>query len=269
MKNIVIYSDLDGTLIDFEDYSFNLTAPLVRKLEAMGIPVVFCSSKTREEQAYYRKEIGVNAPFITENGSAIFIPKNYFPFTFSYQTEIDNFYVIELGVNRAEILTKITKAREISGAKVYGYSDLPLAEVAQILKLNEIESQRAVSRDYSETLIKGDKDSVHFKKMVALLEQEGLACTAGGKFHTVISNKSDKGKAVKLLHTFFQKMHLETMSVGLGDSANDLPLLNAVDKPFLVQKPGKWWDDLSATNLVKIDGVGPNGWIKAVNNLIE
>ncbi|UZR94808.1 mannosyl-3-phosphoglycerate phosphatase [Chondrinema litorale] len=269
MEKMVIYTDLDGTLIDFENYSYEITAPLVRKLESNGIPVVFCSSKTRVEQAYYREQIGVKSPFITENGSAVFIPKDYFPFEFVYQSVIDNYYVIELGVPRAQILSTIADARTKSEAEVFGYNDLELDEIAQILKLPEEASKRASTRDYSETLIKGDKTSESFKAMTELLEQEGLACTAGGKFHTVISNKSDKGKAVKVLHALFSKMNAGAVSVGLGDSANDKPLLAAVEKPFLVQKPGNWWDDIEAPNLVKVEGIGPEGWVKAISELTD
>lgn len=267
MEKMVIYTDLDGTLIDFENYSYEITAPLVRKLESNGIPVVFCSSKTRVEQAYYREQIGVKSPFITENGSAVFIPKGYFPFEFAYQSIIEDYYVIELGIPRAQILSKIADARTKSGAEVYGYHDLELDEIAQILKLPEEASKRASTRDYSETLIKGDKNADSFKKMTVLLEQDGLACTAGGKFHTVISNKSDKGNAVKVLHALFEKLYEGAVSVGLGDSANDKPLLAAVDKPFLVQKPGNWWDDIEVPNLVKVEGIGPEGWVKAVSDL--
>lgn len=267
MDKMVIYTDLDGTLIDFENYSYEITAPLVRKLESNGIPVVFCSSKTRVEQAFYRQEIKVQSPFITENGSAVFIPKDFFSFEFSYQRIIEGYYVIELGVAREEILAKIDAARTESGAEIYGYNDLELEEIAQILKLPEEASQRASSRDYSETLIKGDKTADNFKKMKEILKKDGLACTAGGKFHTVISNKSDKGNAVRVLHALFEKHYGSAISIGLGDSANDKPLLAAVDKPFLVQKPGNWWDEIEVPNLVKVDGIGPEGWVKAVSEL--
>ena len=269
MENIVIYTDLDGTLIDFEDYSFEVTAPLVRKLEQQGVPVVFCSSKTRVEQAFYREKIGVKAPFITENGSAIFIPKDYFSFKFEFDAQIEHYQVIELGTNRENILKEIKNARLNSGAEVFGYADLEIDEISQILKLDTAASQRAATRDYSETLIKGDKSSKAFKEMVTLLEQAGLQCNAGGKFHTVISKKSDKGKAVQKLHQLFKKQYADAVSVGLGDSANDLPLLQSVDKPFLVQKPGNWWDDINVPNLVKVPAIGPKGWLEAVSGLLN
>jgi mannosyl-3-phosphoglycerate phosphatase len=269
MQDLVIYSDLDGTLIDFEDYSFEVTAPLVRTLESKGVPVVFCSSKTRLEQAFYRKAIGVKAPFITENGSAVFIPKNYFSFEFTYDTTIGDYLVIELGTDRKTILAEIADARSKSGAEIYGYADLDINEISAILKLDLDASQRAATRDYSETLIKGDKKSPTFKQMISLLEQKGLQCNAGGKFHTVISQKSDKGKAVQTLHALFKQQNPQAISVGLGDSANDLPMLQAVNKPFLVQKPGNWWDNLSAPNLTKVPAVGPKGWVKAVEGLFS
>jgi HAD superfamily hydrolase (TIGR01484 family) len=95
-KNVV-FADLDGTFLD-EAYGCKDTKPLVKRLSALGSAVVFCSSKTRSEIEYYRKTLRLNEPFISENGSAIFIPKNYF--NQSYRcTRSSGYNVITLGAS--------------------------------------------------------------------------------------------------------------------------------------------------------------------------
>jgi len=63
----------------------------------------------------------------------------------------------------------------------------------------------------------------------------------------------------------------EFTTIGIGDSLNDLPMLQAVDTAILVQKPTGEYDK---TVLAKIEptlakGIGPIGWNDAVLKLLE
>jgi mannosyl-3-phosphoglycerate phosphatase len=59
-------------------------------------------------------------------------------------------------------------------------------------------------------------------------------------------------------------------TIGLGDSLNDLPLLESVDVPVLVQKPDGAYDpDITLPGLVRAPGAGPAGWNAAVRELIR
>jgi hypothetical protein len=45
-------------------------------------------------------------------------------------------------------------------------------------------------------------------------------------------------------------------------------MLAEVDVPVLVQKPGGCWEDINLPNLYKVKGIGPEGWVSAISNLI-
>ena len=77
---IIVFTDLDGTMIDRDTYSFEIALPLLKELKKSKIPVIFCTAKTKKENEYYQKKLKVECPFIVENGGAIFIPKNYFSY---------------------------------------------------------------------------------------------------------------------------------------------------------------------------------------------
>ena len=94
----VIFTDLDGTLLDPYTYSCTEVMPLVTRLRDKGIPLIFCSSKTRAEQEVYQKELGIAEPFIVEDGGAIFVNQGYFPFPYGHHRPIRHYYVIELGI---------------------------------------------------------------------------------------------------------------------------------------------------------------------------
>lgn len=94
---LIVFTDLDGTLLDRETYSFEQALPALEVIQQKGIPLILSSSKTRAEIEIYRRELGYDHPFISENGGAIFIPKNYFSFQFPYDRELDGYDVLELG----------------------------------------------------------------------------------------------------------------------------------------------------------------------------
>jgi len=71
----IIFSDLDGTLLNQDTYSFNEGQKALKLLKKYNIPLIFATSKTRAEIEFWRKKIGNNDPFISENGGGIFIPK--------------------------------------------------------------------------------------------------------------------------------------------------------------------------------------------------
>ena len=57
MPKVVIYSDLDGTLLDYDSYSFKASAEALDLIRSKNIPLILCTSKTRKEIELYRKQI--------------------------------------------------------------------------------------------------------------------------------------------------------------------------------------------------------------------
>lgn len=257
----LLFTDLDGTLIDFVDYSFKQSQDAIELVKLTGIPIIFCSSKTRVEQKFYLDSLRIKDPFIVENGSAIFVPNGYFNFEFDCTQSIDGFQMIKLGKPRSFILDVIKKLRQELEFEVYGYADLKIEEIMQLTKLTKDFAKRASQRDFSETLLRIEDDPVKFEHFKEALKGYELECVSGGKFHTVMGLNSDKGHATtKLTKLFEQHFNDHLITYGIGDSANDLPLLKVVDRAFLVQKPPGKWSNLDFDGLERVDKIGSLGW---------
>jgi len=275
LPQLIIYTDLDGTLLDFETYSYQVVEDTVRKLNQQQIPLVFCSSKTRVEQEVYRNALHVFHPFITENGSAVFIPSQYFQENFKEVvqeytlTHRDGYTVVELGVATTYIRQIIAEAREKTGCAVKGYADLSLERVCQITGLSQQAATLAATREYSETLLEGDFESPAFEDFQMHLKEKGLQCVSGGKFYTIMGLQSDKGKAIRLLNLFYSQKYEHIQTIGLGDSTNDIPLFEAVAQPFLVKKPGNYWQNIGNIAVQKVDAIGPEGWNQVVLKMLD
>ena len=265
MKQI-IFTDLDGTLLDTETYSYEKSLAAINRLKQKNIPIIFCSAKTRAEQEIYRRKMEVFHPFIVENGGAIFIPSNYFPFAFSYHKIADALLVIELGTSYKEIRQLLDKVREESNLCFRGFGDMSAEEVAKESGLDIESAKLAKQREYDET-IKFDISDEEVSKTLAKIKGIGLNWTHGGRFYDIMGD-NDKGKAVTIVSNLYRKLWGEIETIGLGDSLNDLTMLSAVDIPVLVQKRNYTWEKTNLPRLRKIRGVGPEGWSRAIEEMI-
>lgn len=267
---MIIFTDLDGTLLDHRTYSYSEAEEALKVVREKRVPLILCSSKTRDEIEVYRKKFSNNEPFISENGGAIFIPEQYKGLKCKFD-KIDNGYlVIEIGSEYRILAEIFEKIRKNTSVEIKGLNEFAIDQVVQLTGLSKDEALLATKRGYSLPFIinDGEKEADNIKNKILSL---GFNYTEGARFiHLMGSN--DKGKAVKILVDIFKRNQPETkiITVGLGDSLNDLPMLEAVDRPFLVKKlSGNYEKRIKVENLIYADGIGPVGWNKAVLSLFN
>ncbi len=277
MKKTIIFTDLDGTLLDYSTYSFEPALPALHLLKEKDIPLIICSSKTKKEIEYYREKLDNRHPFISENGGGIFIPKGYFEFkvqnseftvkdtekrVFSGE---NNYHVIRLGARYSD-LRKAVRELQSKGFRVKGFGDMTAEELSEIANMSIEEAEMAKERDFDEPFI-FEGDETQIQKLSEAIESKGFNYTQGRFFH--ILGNSDKGMAVSILTELYKKGFGEVLTVAVGDSPNDIPMLQRVDYPVIVQKSDGSYDSrINVQDLIMAEGIGPEGWDKAVIKLI-
>jgi len=262
----VLFTDLDGTLLDLFDYTYDVALPTLEAVKERAIPIVFCTAKTLSENEYYQKELGVEGPFIVENGGAIFIPDNCFSFPFECKKR-GNYCVVELGVSYGELRAALKEIRAETGFKITGFGDMTAAEVAEDANLSVEMAERAKEKEYNESFI-FDEPKEREAVLFAKIRDKGFRVTHGGRYYNIHGKNADKGKAVKILTELFKKEYGDVKTIGVGDSRNDIPMLKAVEQPALVKNKKGGWLDISLPNLYKANGEGPEGWAEAIESLI-
>lgn len=263
MQKTIIFTDLDGALLDPVRYSFNDALPALRLIQARGIPLILCSSKTRGEIVGLRQRMHNGHPFVSENGGRIFIPSGYFSAPVEADT-VNGYQIITLGTPYAEIRRHFVALRERLGVRVCGFADMTVADVAALTGLSCDEATLAKQRDFDEPFV---FDGAPDERFLQAIEAEGLRWTQGRIFH--IMGGHDKGMAVNLLKTLYEQEYGAVASIGLGDSLNDLPLLMAVDRPILVRlADGNFDTRIAIPGLLKTQFPGPAGWNEAVLQLL-
>ena len=93
-SQVLVFADLDGTLLDHRFYSWEGAETALSFIKREGIPLIFCSSKTRWEILPLREKLDNHDPFISENGGAIFIPENYFLFSIEYTKKKNGYEIL-------------------------------------------------------------------------------------------------------------------------------------------------------------------------------
>ena len=68
---ILIFTDLDGSLLDRDTFKFDEIKDYIRQLISKGIFIIPNTSKTEEEILEFNSDLGSSLPFISENGSSI------------------------------------------------------------------------------------------------------------------------------------------------------------------------------------------------------
>jgi glycerate 2-kinase len=263
MKKTLIITDLDGTLLDPATYAFDEALPAVRHAQAHNIPLILCSSKTRAEIEVYRRQLGNNHPFISENGGGIFIPRGYFAAPVAGE-EIDDYQVIVLGTPYAEVRRHFVELRERFNVAVRGFGDMTADEVAELTGLTHEAAQLAMQREFDEPFV---FDEALDERFLQEIEAAGLRWTQGRIFH--IMGRHHKGRAISLLKELYQRQYGAIVSIGLGDSLNDLPMLAAVDQPVLVRhEDGSYDRRIEIPYLLKTQQPGPAGWNETVLQLL-
>jgi mannosyl-3-phosphoglycerate phosphatase len=228
---VAVFTDLDGTLID-EQYGYAGTQEIVARLLALDAAVILSSSKTSAEIERYRKDLNIGDPFISENGAAVFVPKEYFKLSFGFTRQTDEYQIIELGTPYQLLRRKLEKVKEETGADIVGFGDMSIEEVAKDSGLSLEMAKLAKQREYDEPfrIVKGDKAQV-----VRLLRQEGLTVTEGDRYYH-LTGEHNKGVAVAQLNELFLKNFGRIPTFGVGNGANDLEMLKAVERAFFVSK---------------------------------
>lgn len=253
MTTRLLFTDLDGTLLDAKTYSPEAARAALSRLQAAGIPVIFCSAKTRAEQEPIRTELNVADPFIVENGSAVIFPDG--------RRQV-------LGVPAAQIHDLLAEIRQESGLEFQGFRDLTVEEVSTLTGLSIEAAALARTRDYSETIVT-QFDPHTLALFQALCATRGLKCPSGGKFYTITGANADKGGAVAWLGQEYRKQHgAGLLTIGIGDSPNDAPMLAAVDEAYLVQRPEGIWREVDVPGVVRLPAIGPAGFTAMVERVL-
>ncbi len=259
----LISTDLDASLLD-EAYSWKAAEPSLKKLAEAQAGLVLNSSKTVREMERLANDLsaiaGLGSPvLVAENGGVLALPDN----AGGYQIRC-------LGRSRDEILSITHQLREEENYDFTGFADMEPEEVASLTGLSLEAALLAMDRDSTEPILWNDT-AERWTLFSVALEREGLRAVRGGRFIHLMG-PTDKAEGMAAALAYFQT--LETSNhwtvVALGDSPNDLGMLNAAD--LAVAIPNRTHNEPlnpSAARCIFPEQSGPTGWNEAILTILK
>ncbi|WP_116133649.1 mannosyl-3-phosphoglycerate phosphatase [Tropicimonas sp. IMCC34043] len=248
---LIVFTDLDGTLLDHRSYSPEAARPALDRLARLGIPLILASSKTAAEIDLLRDEIGCRAfPAIVENGAGIL----------EATPDADTGTYDRLRAALDEVPPALR-------AQFTGFGDMGAAGVARATGLPPAAARLAARRQFSEPgLWKGNAAMLaSFRTSLAAL---GISARHGGRFLTLSfgGTKADRMAAIAARYG-------TPTSLALGDAPNDAEMIAAATHGVIVANPhGTPLPALpgEATGQIRRTAApGPEGWNDAVTALLD
>ncbi|MEW6264352.1 MAG: HAD-IIB family hydrolase [Thermodesulfobacteriota bacterium] len=266
LKNkLVVFTDLDGTLLDHHSYSYAPARPALERLKESGTPLVMVSSKTRLEIEVLRAELDNRDPFIPENGGAVFLPPGCGLDPPAGMEVAGEYRVTRFGQSREEI----TPALETLAGRwpIRALSQMNMEEVMAWTGLTRPRALTARRREFGEAFLV-DAPEVDEARLAADVAALGLELTRGGRFYHLLGG-NDKGRAVSWLIALYRAKHPGLLTAAFGDAPNDRPMLAAVDRAFLVAMPDGRYRPMDLPGLTKVPRPGPAGFNQSVLELLD
>jgi mannosyl-3-phosphoglycerate phosphatase family protein len=188
--------------------------------------------------------------------------------------------IVELGESADNIRKKLSYIRRKYDLNFKGVADLSLEEIGNLVSVSKEQARRMAKRSYGETILKVQNEDC--SRFIECVKAEGMQVIYGGRFFDVTVG-TNKGLAVGLLKRLFNmRFHNRVTFFGIGDSSNDVPMLSHMDVPILVQRTNCSWlnyEEMKMKNeingvgidtnrIIRIKGIGPNGWENAIHKII-
>ncbi|MCA0939319.1 HAD-IIB family hydrolase [Salipiger pacificus] len=247
---LAVFTDLDGTLLDHDTYSYSAARPALEELKARSIPLILASSKTAAEIAPLHAELGLGDwPAIVENGADRIAPGALSEDAPEYEKL------------RAALAGMPEHAQHFKG-----FGDMNAAEVARVTGLPLANAALARKRRFTEPGLWSGSE-VQQEAFLAVLSQKGIHARKGGRFLTL----SFGGTKAQQMAGILADLGCDR-SIALGDAPNDIEMIEAATYGVIIHNnhgtgipplPGEAAGRIRRTTLP-----GPEGWNAAILDLL-
>tara|TARA_Y100001968_G_scaffold225582_1_gene208415 strand:- start:198 stop:992 length:795 start_codon:yes stop_codon:yes gene_type:complete len=253
-----IVTDLDGTLMD-ENYDISPAKGTLNMLSEMSIPVIPCTSKTASEVRYFRKENGLFDPFIVENGAAVY----------GCDENNSSEWELILGKSYKELRITLMNISKDVDYHLNPLNDLSQNQIFELTGLSRQGIKRALDRQWSVPFL-NPPDEI-FDKVKLLCESYNVHVFKGNRMSHLLSSESHKGEAVNQLKVYLKNQDVKI--IALGDSQNDLPLLEYADISIVIPSkngPNKYLQNgIDKGDFRLANAPNAEGWSNSIEDIIN
>ena len=270
MSHLVLITDIDASLLEPGLRTRRAERAAIDFLAAYGIPLVINSSRTRAEIERIHRRLQVTAPFISEHGSSLFIPRDCFADLPERARPAVGGHVVVFGRPYHYVADTLKRACSESKVGVVAFSELSIQDAARELGVAIFDAQLAKLREYTELFRIVDEDDASRSRLYRALRRRGLRCWPAGRHHLVTATP-DQAEAFRTLKALWQRGCETPTIVAFGDSDDDVAWLQHADVVVVVQDrrwgvPARVLSKLPTARVTRKPG--REGWSEAVLEVV-
>lgn len=275
-EQYVIFTDLDGTLLDHDTYEWHPADAAIGLLKRLLIPIIINTSKTRSEVNDLHSEMNLDmSPFVVENGSAIVFKqapmglinkiKNNKKYHF-----IDGFHTYVFGIERDELCQWLLNIRSKYNFSFESYQDWSIDTIMDKTGLPKEKALASQKKEYSEPFIWNGTDD-ELCEFISLAEKSGYSILKGGRFYH-LQGRITKATAYTFINQYQSDLYPESNTlkyIALGDNYNDVDMLNQADLAICIKSPVNDFPEVNNPSVIYSREYGPKGWNTELLNLLK
>ena len=245
--HLLVATDLDGTLLNHDTYSYKPAMPLMHQLNGAGVPIILATSKTRAEVQCWQEKLSLEHPFIFENGSAVAFPDGS---TTVLGTELQHL---------EDCLEPFMK-------HVTSLVHCSLEDAEHLSGLGRTQVEQARARAFSLPFMVNDPAIT--EPLLQRADAAGLQVLKGGRFFH-LQGRCDKQLALaRLLQHFDNACGFTHRVLALGDDQNDKAMLEHADFAVVVRKGQDYGLKLSNRRTYYTQTQAPQGWVEGITHAL-
>jgi mannosyl-3-phosphoglycerate phosphatase len=267
--NLLVFTDLDGTLLDHDDYGFKPARPALRVLQERAVPLILTTSKTLAETSRINRALDNRQITIVENGGAICVPGEQSQHIGATDDGalIDGVHVIRHVPGYRTLRRFIDEQRRHQGFRLRGFGDMTASDIAALTGLGIASAGLAAQRLCSEPFLWDDSEE-RLRDFVQIAGAQSLRVTRGGRFWHLMGSAS-KATAMLEVAGMLESPSISTTTVALGDSDNDIEMLQQADIAVIVKRhDGTHLDCNGRQRTLLTEHSGPRGWNTAILSIV-
>jgi len=259
----LIFTDLDGTLLDHDSYSAKpadlLIQQIIEQSKGYVIPI---TSKTRAELRALQESIPISETIsVTENGSVIHVPDEYiFEGAKGPHSSI-------AGIEYTQILVQIGQLPHNLRKSIAGFDDMSASAVSQATGLPLDQALLAKERQATEPFLWRGSDA-ELKQLKVIMAAADIRIQQGGRFYHFTGEATKQQAMARIKSSFVtQQPDQDIIAIALGDGPNDLEMIEAADFGVIMPNPEGVSIESTKPHVRIAAAPGPQGWVIAIRDI--
>ena len=247
----VVFTSVDGTLLDARTFEPGPSRAAVRRLLAADVPVIPMTVMTLDEMAPIGAELGLRHAMVIEAGGAI------------ARWRGEAWEIEPCGPPAEALLDVVLEIERRSGANLLVYSALPEDDAARLSGRSGPMLQASTHRCFSEPFV---IESGELEEVTRAAAEIGFSIRRGRRFFHLCRACHEGGAFARLR----EELQCD-VAIGVGGAAIDAPFLERTDIPIVIPGPDGHPDPelLASVPDARIAPAhGPRGWAAAVEEAL-